>query len=333
MDFKLRRSRLTALLLVLLLAPTSALASPWVAKDGTTVLSVSAGADFATSEFLPDGKHQGFPLDGNFNSYYLEVSGRRGFPLGFEVNLKATLKGVSYRADPVLLVLDEKNPPSTLQEHRDAVIDFNEQAFGLADIQLGVAHQHLLALLRIASHLILKVPAGYDKPSSTFRDDTPSAANVQDDVALGDGQVDLEYSLRLGYMVPPTKTLLELDAGYRVRFGGPGHQFAGLFKLGQFITKYVLVYAGVEAAVTLFDGDELGKTFVAKDPEVPARLFQVGNIEAIPMTLDRDYLMIRAGVIVRVLKREWVLNFSHVAWGQNVARTTGFSLGVILPFT
>ena len=220
-----------------------------------------------------------------------------------------------------------------MDEHRDATIDFSEQAFGLGDIHLGVGHQHLLAPLRIASHLVLKVPAGYDKPTGTFQDDSPGAQNVQDDVTLGDGQVDLEYSLRLGYMVPPTKTLLELDAGYRARFGGPGHQFTGLFKLGQFITKYVLVYAGLETAITLFEGDDVGQTFVAKDPEVAARSFRVSNVKTLPLTLDRDYLMIRAGIIVRVLKREWVLNFAHTAWGHNITRTTGFSLGVILPFT
>jgi len=317
----------------LLLLPAAALASPWVAKDGTTVVTVNAGADFARSEFLPDGTNQIFPLDGSFNSYYLEVGARHGFPLGFEVNLKATLKGVSYKADPVLLVLDPANPPSTLQEHRNATLDFSEQNFGLGDIHLGLAHQHLEAPLRIASHLILKVPAGYDKPTGTFRADTPSADNIQDDVALGDGQVDLEYSLQVGYMVPPTKTLFELDAGYRVRFGGPGHQFAGLFKVGQFITKYVLLYAGVETAITLFEGDEVGKTFTAVDPDQPAKEFKVSNIKPVPLTLDRDYLMIRAGLIVRVLKREWVLNFSHTAWGQNITRATGFSLGVILPFT
>jgi len=304
-----------------------------VARKGTTVISINAGADFATSEFLPDGKNQDFPLDGNFNSYFLSVAGRYGFPMGFELSLKATLKGVSYRADPILLVVDPSNPPQTLQEHRDAILNFTEQDFGLADLHLGVAHQHLKAPVVIASHLILKVPAGYSKPTGTFRDDTPGSANIQDDVALGDGQVDLEYSLQLGYVIPPTKTVLELDAGYRVRFGGPGHQFAGLFKVGQFITKYVLLYGGLETAITLFDGDEVGKSFVAIDPSVPAGSFPVTNISPIPLTLDRDYLMVRAGVIVRVLKREWVLNFAHTAWGKNVTRTTGFSLGVILPFT
>ena len=36
---------------------------------------------------------------------------------------------------------------------------------------------------------------------------------------------------------------------------------------------------------------------------------------------------------MRMLKREWVLSFAHAAWGRNLTRSTGFSLGVILPFT
>jgi hypothetical protein len=43
-------------------------------------------------------------------------------------------------------------------------------------------------------------------------------------VALGDGQVDLEYTLQLGSYIGRTRTVLEANAGYRVRFNGPGHQ-------------------------------------------------------------------------------------------------------------
>lgn len=322
----------TSLTFLLCLLPASASASPWIVDDGTTVIGVFAGADFADSEFLPQGDHQAFPLDGRFNSYYLEVSARRGFPLGFEMSLKAALKGVSYRADPVLLVVDASNPPSTLAQYRDAVLDFSRQRFGLADLHLAVAHQHVKSPLRLASRLTLKVPAGYDKPEGTFRDEQVSDAAIEDDVALGDGQVDLEYGLLAGYVVPPTGTALQAGAGYRVRFGGPGHQVTGLFKVGQLITRYVLVYAALDTVVTVFDGDDVGLSYTAVDPGVPARSFSAANIRPIPLTLDRDYLTVTGGAIVRVLTREWVVSVSHVAWGRNVSRTTGFSLGVLLPF-
>ncbi len=100
----------------------------------------------------------------------------------------------------------------------------------------------------------LKFPTGYSGPEQTFKDGKFSADNISDDVALGDGQVDLLYSFQIGYFLGVTRTAMELNVGYCVRFNGPGHQLRGMFKLGQLVTKYVVLFASAELAYTVFDG-------------------------------------------------------------------------------
>jgi hypothetical protein len=295
------------------------------------VVGITAGAGFATREFLPNRKLVDYSLDGTFRSYDVELLGRVGVGMGFELSLKLDFKGVSYVADSVLLV-DDQAAPGSPDGYRDAVFNFSSHEIGMADIHLGVAHQHLKGPVRLASALELKLPSGYRVPDQTFRDTEFGSQNISDDVTLGDGQVDLEYSLQLGAFLGRTRTALELNAGYRVRFNGPGHQAIGLFKVGQFVTRYLLLYASVDAAVTVFDGEVIGKTFVAIDPRVPARRFPVSNVEKVDYSLDRDQLTVGGGAILRVLDREWVLRVAHTPWGKNTAALTSVSLGVILPF-
>lgn len=213
------------------------------------------------------------------------------------------------------------------------MFNFSNHELGMADIHLGVAHQHLArGPFRLASSLELKLPTGYDEPEETFRDTTFGADNISDDVALGDGQVDLEYRLQAGLFIGRTRTALELNGGYRVRFNGPGHQVTGLFKVGQFVTSYLLLFASVEGAVTVFDGELIGKSFTAVDPSVDARRFPLSNIRPVDLSLDRDHINVGGGAILRVLEREWILRAAHTPWGKNTAALTTISLGVFLPF-
>lgn len=324
------RSVFSALLLTLA-AANAAHASPWVLPAKKVVIGVTAGAGVASSEFLPDRTNQDFPLNGTFHSYQVELGGRVGLGYGFELSMRTSLKGISYVADSVVLV-DDASPPGTPDGYRDAVFNFSTSQIGLADIYLGLAHQHLKSPLRLASSLELKLPSGYSAPQQTFADGKFGSGNISDDVALGDGQVDLRYSLQLGYFFNPTRTVLELNVGYCARFRGPGHQALGMLKVGQLITRYLLLFASAELAVTLFDGETIGETYVAKDPSQPARRFKLSNVKTVPLSLDRDMLTVGGGVIVRVLKREWMMRVAHTAWGKNTARLTTFNVGVFLPF-
>lgn len=312
-------------------ASPRAAASPWVLPKGVVGIGITAGAGLADSEFLANGRYQRFPLEGRFDSYFLQADARFGVGSGIEVFFKTQAKGISYQSSPVLL-FDPSSPPTTPDEYRSSLFNFSRRAVGLADIYLGAAFQHLVSPLRIASVLTVKVPTGYVSPRETFRNGSKVPGQVADDVTLGDGQVDIDYSLQLGYVVQASRTLFELDLGYRARLNGPGHQALGTFKLGQLIGRHVFLFAEADAAINLFQGEAIGSTFVARDPSIPADRFTPDNIEELTFRLDRSYVTVGGGIILRVQGREWVLRASRVVWGRNYSALTTLSLGVILSF-
>jgi hypothetical protein len=87
-----------------------------------------------------------------------------------------------------------------------------------------------------------------------------------------------------------------------------------------------------EGAYTLFDGEVLGKAFVATRPELPASVFDPSTIQVVDFTLDKDWINVRGGAIVRLGGRELVLNVTRTVWARNHPVLTGVSLGTILVF-
>lgn len=323
-------SALASLVALLAMAtPRDAAATPWVLPEGLTVLRLGGGVDFADSEYLPDGTHQSYPLDGRFESYYAEIEGRYGLAKRLEVGLKLQFKGVSYNSDPLLNPPDDANPG--LRDYREEVISFSRRDIGLADIYLSANVQHLTGAVNLASGLVLKLPSGYTSPQETFADGQPSQ-NVQDDVTLGDGKTSLEYRLHLGRFFSSTLTLFQLSAGYEARFNGPGHRAVGTLKLGQGVEERLFFFLGANTAITVFEGEPIGTGFVAVDPEVSALDFTAENVEVIDATLDASYLTAEFGALLRLGDRELTLSVSRVLWGKNFPELTSVGLGTILIF-
>ncbi|MCA9671947.1 MAG: hypothetical protein KC503_40385 [Myxococcales bacterium] len=326
-----QRVALATFALTLLCAPTPADASPWVLRKHTLVVGLNATAQLARNEFLSgSGKRQPYPLNGRFESYSIGLGARYGLGYNIELSLRTELKGVSFVSDPVLLPGDPA--PTDLAGYRSSVFNFSGRAIGLGDVFFGVTYAHLRGGLRLASYLEVKIPTGYRSPRATFANNQPNPEEITDDVTLGDGQVDLMYQVQLGYVIRPTRTLLELDLGYKVRFNGPGHQLVGQFKVGQFLGKHVLLYAAVEGAYTLFEGDVIGQTFVAVDPRAPARDWPDNNVQPIDYRLDRDFLTVGGGVLLRVGRPNFVLRVAHTPLGRNYAQLTAISLGMLVSF-
>lgn len=315
--------------LACLALPLSAQASPWVLPEGVSLLNLTMGTQSAQEEFLPGGRRQRFPLRGRFDSYFFQLGGRHGLGQGLELSARALLKSVSFDADPILLL--EEDPSQLTQEQlRASVFSFDRRAAGLADLYLGASHQHSNAALRLASTLEVKLPTGYDSPRETFLEGKPEEPG--DDVTLGDAQVDLQYWLEAGYVWEETQTLVQAAVGYRARLQGPGDQITGQLKLGQSVTRRFFFYAGLNSAWTLFKGESIGTTLVAADPSVPAQDFTPENVRALDLTLDRSFLAVDAGAILRFEGRELVFNGTTTLLGTNYPVLTGFSVGTLLVF-
>lgn len=328
-----RVAALSALLLALAAtwsAPRAAHANPWVVPKDVRVLTLTGGADFADEEFLPDGTQQAFPLNGRFDSYFLDIGARYGLLDGVEINGSVQFKGVSYISDPFLAIPDPL--PDEPVGYRDNILNFSQRGLGVADLYLGGVYQHVNGPVWLSSSISLQIPTGYTPPEQTFAEGTPSPENLADDVTLGDGKFEAEYELHFGAFINATGTLIQASAGYEARFNGPGHRATGLLKVGQRIDQRFFLFAEADSAFTLFDGAVIGQTFIAIDPTIPARDFTGDNIRAIDISLDRDFVTLRGGALFRFTKREVVFSVSRTVWGANFPVLTGATLGTILAF-
>ncbi len=176
--------------------PTDGRASAWLVDDDELTLGLTYDFQHAESEFLPNGTHQEFPLNGTYSGSQLTFETRYGISEKFELAGKVAFKHVSYQTDPVILEPEEFASGAAAN---DAIFAFSESALGAGNVRLAGRYQllDLDGILVMSSDTELKLPTGYDEPEATFKDDTtPSPDQIRDDVALGDGQTDITQTLQ-----------------------------------------------------------------------------------------------------------------------------------------
>lgn len=319
---------------------TTAEASPWTLRQGE--LAVVAGFDYqyARREFLDSYSSQVFPLNGRYTAASIILGARAGLTDRLEIEIQLPIKLVSYQSDPVILLGDEMSGLDMLQEN---VLDLSRTRRGIGDIWITGRYNLLRNPLALAIETRLKTPTGYDPPEGTFGDrprDTQefldnvgtfvSPDNISDDVALGDGQVDLQLNFLLGASFP-SRTFIRLDAGYNLRVRA-GDQIIGSFKIGQAIGNKILVYGDVSGGYTVEDGDVIGVSVAAIDPTLPASEYGgLTNLRLREVQLERDFLSLAVGGIVRITDTvELNVGYSRVLLGRNTSQVNGVyvSIGV-----
>jgi len=322
--------------LALAALPSVAHASPWTLRQGE--VAVVAGFDYqwATDEFLDDYRAQSFPLRGRYSASSFTLGARAGFTDRLELELVVPLKLVSYRSDPVILLEGEG-----LDFYQENIIDLSRSRQGVGDIWITGRYNLVRWPVAIAIEGRLKTPTGYDGPEGTFGDRPRSNEeflanvgtfvtpdNVRDDVVLGDGQVDLQLNLLLGTSFP-SRTFLRLDAGYALRLGGAGDQVIGSFKIGQAIGERVLVFADTRFAYTVTEGDVIGVSVAAIDPDVRAEDYGgTDNLLLREVRLERDAITVGLGGILRITDAvEMNVAYQRTVWGRNTSQVDAIFLG------
>lgn len=333
------------LLPALLLFPSLAIASPWGLPQGTVIIEGRYDYSVADKEFLDEGGAVVYPLNGRYAASTYTLDARIGFTNKLEFELSVPIRQVTYTADPVILF---EGP--TLDFYQENIINLSRSETGLGDINISGRYNLAKGQFAAALELKLKTPTGYDPPSGTFGDRPDSAeaffaqamdqaagqgpplvtpGNVQDDVTLGDGQVDLQGSVLLGYALR-SGTFFRLDTGWRQRFGDAGDQLVGSFRAGQLLWGRLLLLAGAEFEYTIVDGEIIGVSVAAEDPTIPAEQYGgFGNLLLREVRLERDALTIPVGAIVRASDNVEISGtYSHVLLGRNTAATRTISIGV-----
>jgi len=333
---------------VVLLIPSIGSASPWVLDERELVISGRFDFSLAEREFLKTGELQDFPLNGRLRSAGYETSIRFGVVENLEIEFNVPIKQITYRSDPVILVPCSEGASSSdcFQQDQGNVIDLSRTESGLADLRLSARYQFLQGAVAGAVGLEVKTPTGYDDPSGTFGSEPKDRQqfldgfarfvqpeNVQDDVTLGDGQLDLALTTLWGWSLP-SRTFLRLDSGYVLRTRGAGDQITANLQIGQQLGQRFLLKAGTNFAYTVEDGEIIGISVAAEDPNLPAEDFGgPTNLRLLEVPLSEDRLRINAGMLARISERtELNLSYARLVWGRNVSRTDTVSLGLAFKF-
>ena len=326
--------------LVVLTTPTRAAASPWTLRQGEVAVVAAFDYQWARREFLDSYSSRVFPLNGRYTAASMILGARAGFTDRLELEIQIPIKLVSYESDPVILIGDDMSGIDMLQEN---VLDLSRTRRGIGDIWITGRYNLLRNPLALAVETRLKTPTGYDPPEGTFGDRPRNSQefldnvgtfvtpeNISDDVALGDGQVDLQLNFLMGASFR-TRTFIRLDAGYNLRVRA-GDQIIGSFKIGQAIGSKILVYADVSGGYTVEDGDVIGVSVAAIDPRLPATEYGgLTNLRLREVRLERDFLSMAVGGIVRITDAvEMNIGYSRVLVGRNTSQVNGVyvSIGV-----
>ncbi len=347
---RIPRSWLAWLPAALVLCTASlASASPWTLPRGTGVVAAGYSYQLATQEWFSrddamfrDARN--FPLAGRYEASTFTVQARVGLTDRLELDVSLPLKLVSYGSDSVILLPNDPvamTPGAELDYYQQNIIQLARTRSGIGDIQFATRYRWLLQPLALATELRIKAPTGYDAPVGTFgarpnsiQDFIDNAgtyarpSNVQDDVTLGDGQLDVGLNVLLGYAFP-TRTFVRLDAGYNLRFGKAADQLVGRLSLGQLIGRSLLFYVGGQLTWSAERGDVIGISVAAIDPNLPAQDYAgLANLYLREVRLERDAIDVNAGMIVKITDTvEMNVGYGRTLWGRNTALTNAFSLG------
>jgi len=321
-----------------LLAPGSVTASPWTLDEDEIIVTGRFDFQYADQEYFESGTPLDYSLNGRHRAATFDLSTRLGLIDGLELTFEMPLKLVSYRSDPVILLPCEEQSLDCSQEN---VISLSKTTGGVGDIRLGTRYQFLEGSIAGAFELELKTPTGYDRPAGTFGNEPKSAAdfqenittyvqpeNVEDDVTLGDGQVDLSALALLGWSFS-TRTFLRLDSGYILRFGGAGDQVLTHLQVGQSVGNWVMLVGGSRFAYSVQEGEVIGVSVAAEDPSLPAEDYGgTKNLKLREVPLSQNSLKMHAGILLRATSQvELKLSYSQTVWGRNTALTQTVSLG------
>lgn len=314
--------------------------SPWVLPEDRTVLQLDFRTEFANREFLPDGTNQRFPVNGRYSAQALGLTLRQGFAKGFEASVSLTYKALSYDADPITVLgpIGQDDDGEPINGQILPTFSVNRQVEGLSDVFLSVRYNLYKKALVITPELEVKIPTGYQGPTGTFRGDNPGLIPNEDgetfqeqrqgdvpavdDVALGDGQVDITASMLFGAFIPASRTFARWSVGFRGRFGGAGQQVIGDAKIGQLIGDRFVIFAGSQAAFTVLEGNRvLGLSFATRNPDLPSQAFPANGFEVFDLRLDKDIVDFSGGGIFKAGPYELILSGGQIVYGKNVTET------------
>lgn len=214
-------------------------AGAWTPSKGKIYNRLSSNYYLAKSEFDNDGDRRDFPHNGEFRDLYLN-------------------NYVEYGITDAITLINSLYF-KTIKKHDDIV---EQKTWGIGDIDVGgkfrIAERPWGIL---SSQALFKIPGPYD-------DD--------DELPLGNGQIDFEVRLLYGVsLYPRVPGYCNVEIGYRWRFDDPSDEVRYLIEFGMDFTKELYGRVKLDGLYSMDNGkhrDDSGNPTIANN-------FDVGKLD------------------------------------------------------
>lgn len=266
-----------ALLCMFTLVPSTdvCFAGAWTMGENAIYTRLTANYYHAKAVFDADGDRRDFPLDGEFRDLYLNNY------VEFGLTDSVTLIGSLYY--------------KSIKKQDDAV---EQKTWGIGDIDVGTKMKLVDRPWGVlATQALIKIPGPYD---------------IDDDLPLGNGQIDLEVKMLYGRsLYPHFPGYVNGELGYRWRFEDPSDEVRYLIEVGVDLTRNFYGRIKLDGVYSMDNG----------------RHFDIGGNPKIANNYDLGKLDVVLGVKI---DRRWGIEIGYMPeiYGQNTSAGTTYTVAL-----
>jgi protein XagA len=251
------------------------IAGAWTMQKGNIYDRLSANFYLAKDEFDSDGERRDFPLNGEFRDLY--VNNYIEYGITDSITL---INSIYYK---------------TIKKHDDVV---EQKTWGIGDIDVAAKFKVADGSWGIlSSQALIKVPGPYDR---------------NDELPLGNGQLDLEIRLLYGRsLYPHIPGYCNFELGYRWRFEDPSDEVRYLIEFGIDFTKKFYGRVKLDGIYSMDNGQHYDPT----GNPTATNNFDLGKLDT---------------AIGYKLSKDWAIELGYMPeiYGQNTAAGATYTIAL-----
>lgn len=266
---------LFVLLVAIFISDKKVFAGAWGMKKGSLYERISFNYYFANKDYNSNGEIVDFENNGNFSDYHISNYFEYGLYDNFSIINSIYLKRL--RKNNYLI---------------------EQKTSGIGDIDIGAKIQIMkLAEGILSAQMLTKIPWAYEKDN---------------ELPLGNGQVDFEMRILYGHsLYPLIPGYCNFEIGYRWRLQEPSDEIRYLIEVGLDITKQI--YGRVK-----FDGiisSDNGKDFIMNGNPTATNNYDIGKLDI---------------VFGYKLYKKWGIEAGYTPsiYGKNTAKGENYTLAI-----
>jgi len=208
-----------AFLFLLLMSPQLVFAGAWTANKDSVYNKLAVNFFKANKNFTSSGGKEDMPGNGEFTDDNTVYYGEYGLDEGKTLFVSIPFKQMKYRSDTTN----------------------NEARMGVGDVDVGFRYRFAAQPAVFSVQGLVKLPWAYNK---------------DDDLPLGNGQMDVEIRFLVGKSFHPLPMYAGVELGYRYRADAPSDEWKYLIEIGGNVTKNLYLRTKLDGTESVKNADK-----------------------------------------------------------------------------